>query len=112
LTTGLDKWLYFLRHAEKMDTENLPPELASYPLIPRAVEELKMLNQTELEHHRYESRRKALMDYNSGLIGERREALKEGELIGQIPIVFGTPVAFVESTEILRESSTSTRVIG
>jgi predicted transposase/invertase (TIGR01784 family) len=37
LRTDLDIWLYFLRHAEKMDTENLPAALAQRPLVRRAV---------------------------------------------------------------------------
>lgn len=40
LTTSLDVWLYFLRHAEKMDTDVPPPPLR-HPLFVRALEELK-----------------------------------------------------------------------
>src|SRR6202011_2574576 len=57
LRTGLDIWLYFLRHAEKMDSEALPAALQQ-PLVFRALEELKMLTQTEEERERYEARRK------------------------------------------------------
>src|ERR1700727_1599904 len=46
--------LYFLRYAEKMDTEALPPALQR-PEVLRALEELKMLTQTDLERERYES---------------------------------------------------------
>jgi hypothetical protein len=59
LSSGLDLWLYFLRDAEKMDTGALPAALAQGPLLLRAVEELKMLAQTEMERERYEARRKA-----------------------------------------------------
>src|SRR5262249_28747846 len=41
LKTDLDIWLYFFRHAEKMDTEALPAALAQRPLVRRALEELK-----------------------------------------------------------------------
>jgi flagellar biosynthesis/type III secretory pathway protein FliH len=77
LTNGLDLWLYFLRHAEKMDPEALPKAL-DRPLIVRAVEELKMLTQTEIERERYEARRKAQLDYNSGLKAARMEGEAEG----------------------------------
>jgi hypothetical protein len=80
LSSGLDLWLYFLRHAEKMDTGALPAALAQEPLLLRAVEELKMLAQTDVERERYEARRKALLDYNTGL----KVARLEGEMIGRI----------------------------
>jgi hypothetical protein len=66
LTSGLDVWLYFLRHAEKMDAEALPAAFQQYPQVLRALEELKMLAQTDAERERYEARRKAKMDYNTG----------------------------------------------
>ena len=40
LVTGLDVWLYFLRHAATMDTEALPAAVQERPLVRRAVEEL------------------------------------------------------------------------
>ncbi len=61
LASGLDIWIYFLRHAEMMDMETLPPALQQ-PLGMRALEELKMLSQTDLERERYESRRKAQLN--------------------------------------------------
>lgn len=83
LTSGLDIWLYFLQNAEKMDTEQLPQALQK-PLVVRALEELKMLTQDELERERYESRRKAQLDYNTGLKSARMEGRLEGEKIGRI----------------------------
>jgi hypothetical protein len=53
LAGGLDVWLYFLRHAEMMDTDALPATLQQ-PLVVRDLEELKMLSQTDLERERYE----------------------------------------------------------
>jgi predicted transposase/invertase (TIGR01784 family) len=78
LRTDLDIWLYFLRHAEKMDTDNLPAAVAQHPLVRRAVEELMMLTQTDLDRERYEARRKAQLDYNTGLKVARLEGLEEG----------------------------------
>jgi predicted transposase/invertase (TIGR01784 family) len=79
LEPGLDVWLYFLRHAETMDPEALPPAL-DRPLIRRAFEELKMLSQTDQERELYEARRKWQLDYNTGL----KAARLEGEHIGRI----------------------------
>jgi predicted transposase/invertase (TIGR01784 family) len=64
LTSGLDVWLYFLRHAEMMDMETMPAALQQ-PLVMRALEELNMLTQTDLERERYEARRKAQLDENT-----------------------------------------------
>jgi predicted transposase/invertase (TIGR01784 family) len=82
LESGLDIWLYFLRHAEKMDTEALPAALRQ-PLVLLALEELKMLTQDHLERERYEARRKAQLDYNTGL----KVARLEGEKMGFIRII-------------------------
>jgi hypothetical protein len=49
-----------------------------HPFVLRALEELKMLTQTELERERYESRRKGQLDYNTGLKVARMEGLEEG----------------------------------
>ncbi len=88
LAGGLDIWLYFLRHAPKMDTDALPAALAQQPLVRWALEELKMLTQTDLERERYEARRKAQLDYNTGLkvarLEGREEGRAEGEKIGMI----------------------------
>src|SRR5438105_3272522 len=84
LATGLDIWLYFLRHAEKMDTEALPAAFQQQPMVLRAMEELKMLTQTDLERERYEARRKAQLDYDTGLKVARMEGRNEGEKIGLI----------------------------
>jgi predicted transposase/invertase (TIGR01784 family) len=83
LRTGLDVWLYFLRHAAKIDPEALPAAL-DQPLVRRACEELKMLSQTDLERERYEARRKAQLDYNTGMKVARMEGREEGEQIGRI----------------------------
>jgi flagellar biosynthesis/type III secretory pathway protein FliH len=74
----LDAWLYFLRYAEKIDTAALPAELRQ-PSIMRAVEELTMLTQSDIERERYESRRKAQMDHISAINAAR----VQGELAGR-----------------------------
>jgi predicted transposase/invertase (TIGR01784 family) len=79
LASGLDIWLYFLRHAEKMDTDAVPVALQR-PLVVRALEELKVLTQDDLERERYEARRKAQLDHNTLV----KVARMEGELTGVI----------------------------
>ena len=84
LASGLDIWLYFLRHAEKIDTESLPAVFQQQPLVLRAVEELKMLTQTDQERERYEARRKAQLDYHTGIKVARMEGRQEGLVEGKI----------------------------
>ncbi len=81
LTTGLDIWLYFLRHAAKIDLEAVPTTMQSPPVL-RALEELKMLTQSDIERERYESRRKFQMDYTSDMNEQRREGRQEGRQEG------------------------------
>jgi len=87
LKTDLDIWLYFFRHAEKMDTDALPAALAQHPLVRRALEELLMLTQTDLERERYESRRKAQLDYNTGLKVARMEGHEQGRIEENIKFI-------------------------
>jgi predicted transposase/invertase (TIGR01784 family) len=81
LTSDLEVWLYFLRHAEKMDRDELPAALRR-PLVIRAWEELIMLAQNDVERERYEARRKAQLDYNTGMKVARMEGREEGRAVG------------------------------
>src|SRR5207247_717707 len=83
LGSDLDMWLYFLRGAEKIDTEAVPAAFLKQPMVMRALEELKMLAQSDLERERYEARRKALLDYNTGLKVARMEGREEGREEGR-----------------------------
>jgi predicted transposase/invertase (TIGR01784 family) len=84
LSSDLDRWLYFLRHAEKIDTAAVPAALQQEPLVLRALEELQMLAQTDLERERYEARRKALLDYNTAVKVARMEGREEGREEGRV----------------------------
>ena len=83
LVSGLDVWLYFLRHAATMDTDALPPALRQHALASRAVEELKMVTQSEIERERYEARRKAQLDQNTVVNVARREGERTGQAKGE-----------------------------
>ncbi|MDQ2730994.1 MAG: Rpn family recombination-promoting nuclease/putative transposase [Armatimonadota bacterium] len=61
ITTGLDRWLYFLRHAQEMDRSILP-ETMDMPVIRQAMEALMAITQTDLEREIYEGRIKAWRD--------------------------------------------------
>lgn len=82
LANGLDIWLYFFWNAEKMDVAAVPTALQQ-PLVLRALEELQMLKQTDQERELYEARRKAQLDYNTGLKVSRIEGMEEGFARGE-----------------------------
>src|SRR5438132_13173652 len=69
-------------YAEMMDTEAVPAALQQ-PLVLRALEELKMLTQTDLERERYEARRKAQLDENTFVKVARLEGRDEGREQGR-----------------------------
>jgi flagellar biosynthesis/type III secretory pathway protein FliH len=77
---------------EKMDTGALPAPLRQQPMVLRAVEQLNMLAQDDVERERYEARRKAQLDFNTAVKAARiegrdegrQEGRAEGEMIGQI----------------------------
>lgn len=76
LATPLDRWLYFLRHAETLDLDFLPRPL-DVPEIRWALGDLIMISQSEIERERYESRLKTQRDAYS-LQVEARNALERG----------------------------------
>jgi predicted transposase/invertase (TIGR01784 family) len=79
LRSGLECWCYFLRHGEELDTEKLPEPL-QVPPMPKAMEVLRMVTQSDLERERYESRLKFQRDMNARM----REAQEGGVLIGRV----------------------------
>jgi predicted transposase/invertase (TIGR01784 family) len=78
VSDALERWLYFLRYAEKMDTENVPAKLRT-PTILRALKELEMVSQDELARVRYEEQLDSKRTYEFNL----RMSRQEGEMIGQ-----------------------------
>lgn len=70
-------WLYCLRHAEGLDSEALPASL-DRPESRRAMGELLMLTQSDLERERYEARLKMQRDIRSSLREAREEGWKAG----------------------------------
>ncbi|HJT34953.1 MAG TPA: PD-(D/E)XK nuclease family transposase [Pirellulales bacterium] len=76
LATPLDRWLYFLRHAQEIDSDALP-DCLDVPEVRRALGDLVMITQSELDRERYESRLKAQLDANS-ILAEARKAREKG----------------------------------
>jgi predicted transposase/invertase (TIGR01784 family) len=77
VSSALDRWCYFLRHAAGLDPDHLPPTL-DVPAIRRAMEVLKVFTQDEQEREIYEARLKFQRDQISWAqeLQERREAME------------------------------------
>ena len=79
----IEKWTYFLKHGENLDSENLPSPL-SIPPIEQAVKELRMFTQSEIERDLYDSRHMAILDKNSALAEKYEKGLQKGIEKGKI----------------------------
>lgn len=83
----LEKWLYFLKHAEHLDADELAEQLidAEYR---EAAGVLEMISKSPEEQQFYEARMKFLHDNEGRLIAARQEGreegLEKGSLVGRI----------------------------
>ena len=78
LAAPLDVWLYFLRHGPQLDTEALPAALAAVEEVRRAMGELQMIAQSDLERERYEARLKMQRDISTALEVASAKSRAEG----------------------------------
>lgn len=72
-----DAWLYFLGNAVHLESNALPASLDK-PEIRKALEELDMLSQDDLERERYKARLKVQRDEKSRLESALSEGLERG----------------------------------
>jgi predicted transposase/invertase (TIGR01784 family) len=77
LTTPLDRWMFFLQHAENLDADALP-EPMNVPEVRWALGDLVMISQSDRDRERYESRLKMRRDISTALA----EAKESGEAEG------------------------------
>ena len=82
LATPLDRWLFFLRHAQELDADALPEPLDVAELR-WALGDLVMITQSEPDRERYESRLKMQRDVYTALAEARQEGRAEGRQEGQ-----------------------------
>ena len=79
VVTPLEQWLFFLRKAEEIDSDHVPPCL-TLPAIHKAIEELHMISLSEADHELYLDRRKFWLDEQS----RREEGFLSGVAVGRI----------------------------
>ncbi|HVX13028.1 MAG TPA: Rpn family recombination-promoting nuclease/putative transposase [Pirellulales bacterium] len=79
LATPLDRWLFFLRHAQDLDEEALPEPL-DVAEVRWALGDLIMITQSDEDRERYESRLKMQRDVYTALFEAREEGRAEGQI--------------------------------
>jgi hypothetical protein len=79
--TELQKWCYWIKNADRHTEEELRELLPGLEFL-QATSELSGIQAITEEKEMYDSREKALLDYESNLIDARQEGRQEGELIG------------------------------
>jgi predicted transposase/invertase (TIGR01784 family) len=79
LKKTLDRWIYFLKHAEKFTKDNLPEELKEVEPIKKASELLDKVSLNDEEREIYEARLKLLRDEEGAIETARLRGVEEGE---------------------------------
>jgi predicted transposase/invertase (TIGR01784 family) len=78
LQSDLDTWFYLLKEASNLKGESMKTLEKKNPAVKRAISELKTLSLTAKNRELYESRRKAELDYASGMSDAFNEGLEKG----------------------------------
>ena len=82
----LEKWLYFLKHAEELEAEQLAKQLVDDEFR-EAAGVLEMISKSPEDRQFYEARMKFLHDEEARLIAAREEGREEGSLAGNIQLL-------------------------
>jgi len=82
----LERWLYFLRHAEASEPDKLSRILVDEEFS-EAAEVLEMISRSPEDRQFYEARMKFLHDEEARLIAAREEGREEGALAGKIQML-------------------------
>ncbi|MEM9826614.1 MAG: Rpn family recombination-promoting nuclease/putative transposase [Planctomycetota bacterium] len=80
--SAVEKWLYFLLHAEQMEADELASRLAE-PAYEEAIGVLSMISRSPEERQFYEARQKFLQDERARILFARQEGLREGRQEGR-----------------------------
>lgn len=83
LKKTLDRWIYFLKHAEKFTAKNLPVPLEEVDTISKANKILDSISLTSEQRAIYENRLKILRDEDAVLQTAKRKAREEGRKEGR-----------------------------
>ena len=85
----IEKWLYFLRNAERMEASELARQLVE-PEFTEAIGVLEMISRSPEERDFYEARQKFLHDEQARLMAARIEGREEGREEGRVLTLIDT----------------------
>jgi flagellar biosynthesis/type III secretory pathway protein FliH len=98
----LEQWCYWIKYSHEHTEEELRALLPSLPFL-QATHELNEIREVTEEKHMYDSREKAALDLQSGLIDAKEEGREEGreeglekgeiKLIRTLQEILGEPVS-------------------
>ena len=80
-SSALEQWCYWIKYSSEHTVEELRELLPGLAFL-RATKELGDIQTITEEKAMYDSREKAILDYESNLIDAREEGREEGEAIG------------------------------
>lgn len=82
----LEQWCYWIKNAGDHSEDELRELLPGLAFL-QATRELREIQELTEEKEMYDSREKAILDYESNLIDARQEGREEGHLIGRIQLL-------------------------
>ncbi len=85
-TNVLEQWCYWIKYSHEHTEEALRALLPGLPFL-QATRELNAIRKVTEEKQMYDSREKAALDLESGLIDAREEGLEKGREEGQIELI-------------------------
>ena len=91
----LERWVYFLKHAEDVEFEIWREKMPN-TVFELAAEELRQMAMNPLERERYDARLKGLRDYSTDMQFEREDGLQAGLEKGLELGRLQTSIAFLE----------------
>jgi predicted transposase/invertase (TIGR01784 family) len=84
ISTDLDGWVYLLKESHNLKGDEMKTLEKKSPTLKKAITELKNLSRSPESREIYEARRKAELDYNSGIQGAYRSGLDTGKIEGKL----------------------------
>ena len=82
----LEQWCYWIKHSHEHSEEELRELLPGLAFL-QATQELEAIREITEERQMYDSREKAALDLQSGLIDAREEGREEGLELGEIKLI-------------------------
>jgi predicted transposase/invertase (TIGR01784 family) len=108
ISTDLDGWVYLLKESHNLKGDEMKTLEKKSPTLKKAITELKNLSRSPESREIYEARRKAELDYNSGIQGAYRSGLTKGKTEGKLE---GKIEGKLETAQMMKSKGASNSLI-